>query len=416
MARSRDDDRRTGSTTTRSTSTSTRTRTRCGGGCATEAPLYYNEKYNFYALSRFDDVDAAIVDWDTYRSGRGSTLEVILANAELPAGIILMEDPPIHDIHRGLLTRVFTPRRMAALEPEIRAFCAQSLDPLVGSGGFDFIADIGAYMPMRTIGMLLGIPEQDQEAIRDRFNEGLRIGEDNAPSADGDMLAAGVEMFSEYIDWRAKHPSDDLMTEMLTAEFEDETGTTRCLTRDEALIYVMPAGRCRQRDDDAADRLDRQAARRAPGPAPRAGRRTARCCRTRSRRSCATRRRRRRRPGTPPARWSTMAQVLAAGSIVMLLNGSANRDDRRFPDGDRFDIHRKIGQHLSFGHGIHFCLGAALARLEGRVALDEVLNRFPEWDVDWPNAVQAHTPTVRGLGTHAGRDRMKADEFSSASK
>jgi cytochrome P450 len=84
---------------------------------------------------------------------------------------------------------------------------------------------------------------------------------------------------------------------------------------------------------------------------------------------------------------------------MLLLNASANRDERRFPDPDRFDIHRKIDHHLTFGYGIHFCLGAALARLEGRVALDEVLQRFPEWEVDWENAVQARTSTVRGWQT-----------------
>jgi cytochrome P450 len=89
-------------------------------------------------------------------------------------------------------------------------------------------------------------------------------------------------------------------------------------------------------------------------------------------------------------------QTLPADSIVLLLNGSGNRDDRHFPDADRFDIRRQIDHHLSFGYGLHFCLGAALARLEGRVALDEVLKRWPSWEVDWDNAVQAHTPTVRG--------------------
>jgi cytochrome P450 len=94
---------------------------------------------------------------------------------------------------------------------------------------------------------------------------------------------------------------------------------------------------------------------------------------------------------------STMADV-SEGNVMVLLNGSANRDDRQFPDGDRFDSHREISHHLSFGYGygIHFRLGAALARLEGRVAIDEVLNRFPEWSVDWDGAVRAHTPTVRG--------------------
>ncbi|HEX4864913.1 MAG TPA: cytochrome P450, partial [Acidimicrobiales bacterium] len=89
-------------------------------------------------------------------------------------------------------------------------------------------------------------------------------------------------------------------------------------------------------------------------------------------------------------------RTVPQGSIMLLLNASGNRDERRFEDPDRFDIHRRIGHHLSFGYGIHFCLGAALARLEGRIALDEVLNRFPEWEVDWDNAVQARTSTVRG--------------------
>src|SRR5580700_291382 len=205
-----------------------------------EAPLYYNEKHDFFALSRFDDVDKALMDWDTYRSGRGSTLEIIKASVELPSGIILMEDPPIHDLHRGLLSRVFTPKKMSALEPKIREFCARSLDPLVGAGGFDFIADLGAQMPMRTIGMLLGIPEQDQEAIRDRLDEGMRIedGEQFVPVVN-DFMASGGELFADYVDWRAQHPSDDLMSELLAAEFEDETGERRHLTREEILTYVM---------------------------------------------------------------------------------------------------------------------------------------------------------------------------------
>ena len=140
-----------------------------------EQPLYYNEQYDFFALSRFDDVEQGLIDWDTYRSGKGSVLELIRADIQMPPGMILMEDPPIHDVHRALLSRVFTPKRMLAIEPKVREFCARSLDPLVGSGGFDFIGDLGSQMPMRTIGMLLGIPESDQESIRDRQAEGLRL-------------------------------------------------------------------------------------------------------------------------------------------------------------------------------------------------------------------------------------------------
>ncbi len=360
-----------------------------------EAPLWFNEKHNFYAVSRYDDVDQCIVDWDTYRSGKGSTLEFIQAGVEMPPGLILMEDPPIHDLHRGLLARVFTPRRMNALEGKVRDFCARSLDPLVGSGRFDFIADLGAQMPMRTIGMLLGIPEQDQEAIRDQLDAGLRIEEGEEFTPPTDLFTDGVQVFVDYVDWRADHPSDDLMTELLEAEFEDETGTRRRLTRDEVLVYIMLlagagnetttrligwtgkllAEHPEQRREIAADRGL------IPGAVEEILRYEA--------------------PSPVQARWVTRdvthhGRLVPKDSIMVLLNGSANRDSRHFPDADRFDIHRRIDRHLSFGHGIHFCLGAALARLEGRVALDEILNRFPEWDVDWDHAVQAHTPNVRG--------------------
>ena len=359
-----------------------------------EAPLYRNEKFDFYALSRYDDVEKALVDWDSYRSGKGSTLETIMAGFDIPPGLILMEDPPIHDLHRGLLSRVFTPKAMNAIEPKVREFCARTLDPLVEAGGFDFIADLGAVMPMLTIGMLLGIPEQDQVAIRDRIDEGLRL-DDDTEVPTGDLALAGAELFSEYIDWRADNPSDDLMTALLNAEFEDETDTTRKLTRIEVVTYVMLlagagnetttrligwtgkllAEHPEQRRELAADRsLVPQAIEeilRYEAPSPVQAR-------------------------TVNRDVEYYGETVSEGSVMVLLNGSGNRDDRHFPDGDRFDIHRTIDHHLSFGYGLHFCLGAALARLEGRVALDEVLQRWSDWDVDWDNAKQAHTPTVRG--------------------
>jgi cytochrome P450 len=359
-----------------------------------EQPLYRNEKYGFWALTRFEDVEKGLVDWDTYRSGKGSTLEIILADIEMPPGMILMEDPPIHDVHRGLLSRVFTPKKMAAVEDKVRAFCAETLDPLVGTGGFDFIRDLGAYMPMRTIGMLLGIPEQDQEAIREKVDAGLQLAEDgNLP--DGTAFLAGVEIFGEYIDHRMEHPADDLMTEMLTVEFEDPSGTTRRLTRDEVLTYVMllagagnetttrligwtgkllaehPDQRRALVDDRGLVNNAIEEILRYEAPSPVQA-----------------------RVSSKDVEWH--GESIPAGTIFLFVNGSANRDDRHFEDGDRFDIFRRIDHHLSFGYGLHFCLGAALARLEGRVALDEVLQRFPDWEVDWDNAKQAHTPTVRG--------------------
>src|SRR5262249_53592648 len=146
-----------------------------------ERPCYYNERYGFYALSRFDDVEGCLVDWKTYSSARGTVLELIKSGMEMPPGIMIFEDPPPHTLHRGLLSRVFTPRRMNSIEPQVREFCARVLDPLIGAGGFDFVRDLGAQMPMRTIGMLLGIPEHDQEAIRDRIDEGLRLADGTMP-------------------------------------------------------------------------------------------------------------------------------------------------------------------------------------------------------------------------------------------
>jgi cytochrome P450 len=363
-----------------------------------ERPLYYNERYDFYALSRFADVEKCLVDWKTYSSAKGTILELIKSDFEIPPGSIIFEDPPGHDIHRGLLSRVFTPRKMNAIEPKVREFCARTLDPLVGAGGFDFIADLGASMPMRTIGMLLGIPEQDQEALRDRIDEGLRLEEGTMPDVSSYAAAEQVGNFEEYIEWRAKHPSNDLMTELLEAEFEDETGTTRRLTRPEVLNVVnlvaaagnetttrligwtgkVLAEHPEQRQKLVEDRdlipnaIEELLRFEAPSPAQ--------------------------------ARYVTRdvehhGQVVPEGSVILLLNASGNRDDRKFPDGDSFDVTRKIDHHLAFGYGLHFCLGAALARLEGRVALDEVLKRFPTWEVDWDNAKQARTSTVRGWET-----------------
>ncbi len=361
-----------------------------------EAPLYYNDQHDFFAVSRFDDVERALVDNATFISGRGGVLEFIKAGFEMPPGILIFEDPPTHTIHRRLLSRMFTPRRMAELEPKIREFCAQSLEPFVGTGGFDFIANLGSQMPMRTIGMLLGIPEADQEAIRDAVDASLRTEAGQPMEVREDF--GTHEQFGDYIDWRADHPSDDIMTELLNAEFEDETGTIRRLTRAELLTYISVvagagnetttrligwAGKVlaehpEQRRELVADRslipnAIEELLRFEP-PAPHVARYVARDA-------------------------EFHGQVVPAGSAILLLLASANRDDRKFANGDAFDIHRKIGHHLTFGYGIHFCLGAALARIEGRIALDEVLNRFPEWEVDLAAARLSPTSTVRGWET-----------------
>jgi cytochrome P450 len=362
-----------------------------------EAPLYYNEKHDFYALSRFEDVERGLLDHDTYISGRGPIIELIKANMKIPPGGLIFEDPPAHTHRRSLLSRVFTPRRMNALEAKVREFCCRSLDPLIGAEQFDFVADVGARMPMHVIGMLLGIPEQDLDTVRERADAHLRTEAGEPMQYSDDRFASG-EFFGEYIDWRVKHPSNDLMTELLNAEFEDETGTTRRLTRGEVLAFtniLASAGAettvrlIGWTGKVLADHPDqRRELVEDPSLIPNAIEEILRY-----------------EPPAPHiARYVTRdvehyGQIVPADNAIVFLVGSANRDERRHPDGDRFDIHRNIGHHLSFGHGIHFCLGAALARLEGRVALEEVLKRFPEWEVDLANAKLAPTSTVRGWET-----------------
>jgi cytochrome P450 len=359
-----------------------------------EAPLYRNDRYEFWALSRYEDVAAGLVDWRTYSSARGTVLEFIRNGVQFPPGTILFEDPPLHDAHRALLARLFTPRRMAELEPQVRAFCARSLDPLVGGNRIDFIADLGAQMPMRVIGMLMGIPEEDQEELRDGYDTGLDLEAGEEPAAASGGLFPN-ERFSEYIEWRRKHPSDDLMTELLTARFEDDEGTERTLRDDELLGYIgLLAGAGNETTTRLigwiAWLLDRFPDQRRL------------VAEDRSLVANAVEEILRYEAPSPVQARYVMRDVelygttVPEGSTLLLVNGSANRDEREFPDADRLDVRRENVKHLSFGQGIHFCLGASLARLEGCVALEEVLARWPEWEIDRDAAVRAHTSSVRG--------------------
>lgn len=362
-----------------------------------EHPLYYNEKHDFYAVSRYADLERGLPDWRTLSSARGNILEFVKADIVMPPGTLIFEDPEAHDIHRRLLVKVFTPRRISALEPQVRDFCVRTLDPLAGADRFDLIEAVAAQMPMRVIGMLLGIPEADQEALRDSADESLRT------EAGGQMdLKEGAilsnEMFGDYIEWRSGNPSNDLMTSLLTTEFEDENGTTRTLTRDEVLTYctvVAGAG------NETTGRLigwlgsvlaqhpdQRKELAEDPSLIPNAIEEVLRY----------------ESPGPYTARYVTAdveyhGETIPAGSAMMLVMAAANRDERRYEDPDRFDIHRNVGSQMAFGFGIHYCLGAALARLEGRVALEELLRRFPTWEVDWDGAKLAQTSTVRGWET-----------------
>jgi cytochrome P450 len=290
---------------------------------------------------------------------------------------------------------------MAAVEPLARQFTIEALDPLVGGEEFDFIEDLGAWMPMRTIGCLLGIPEQDQAVLRNNTDEFLTL-KSGAPTTTSTasvdkkaFVVPNYEQIADYVDWRSKHPSDDLMSDLINAEVEEPDGRRRRLQRSEVLTYIstiMGAGsetttrligfigqllsdhadqRRELAEDNSLIPLAIEEVLRYEAPSPVQARYVAHDTRH-------------------------YDQTVPEGSVMLLINGSANRDEERYDHPDRFDIRRSAGGHLSFGQDLHFCLGASLARMEARVALEEVLIRWPDWEVDYGRAVKAHTASVRG--------------------
>ena len=365
-----------------------------------EAPVYYNGRHDFWGISRYADVDAALRDPARLSSARGDILEVVKTDPVMPPGVFINEDPPLHTIHRALVSRAFTPKRIKAVEDKVRAFCVACLDPLVGSERFDFVRDLGAELPMRTIGMLVGIPDADQPAVRAQAHRVLRNKPGEPLPVKKDHYFDG-DMFTDYLAWRQKNPSDDLITELLSVEFEDQTGATRRLRTDELLIFlaviagagVETTGRLfgwmgkvlGEHPDQRQQLVDNHSL------IPNAIEELLRY----------------EPPGPHVARYVAATdvefhgQTVPAGSALLLMLASANRDERHFENPDQFDINRRPGGHFDVWARAHFCLGAPLARLEGRIALEEVLNRFPKWDIDIDNGRRSRTSTVRGLGLNA---------------
>jgi cytochrome P450 len=203
-----------------------------------EAPVYYNEKYNFYALSHHDDLARVLGDRDTFISGKGMVYNIITSGLEMPPGLFINEDPPMHTMHRGIVSRLFTPRAVSGLVPQIQKLCEEIVDGLMGREQFDFMKDFSLQLPVQVIGMLVGVPKKDQADLLAVFQKNL-----HEASADPEQdLMQGIldsaAWFNEYLDWREKNPSDDVMTQLMQFEFEDETGTKRTLRRDEIVTYL----------------------------------------------------------------------------------------------------------------------------------------------------------------------------------
>jgi cytochrome P450 len=366
-----------------------------------EAPCYYNEQLGFYALSRFADVYAASLDWQTYSSARGTVLEMIDTSPgarledEREYGLMIFMDPPRHDDFRRLVSRAFTPRRVSDLEGRTHELCALFLDPLRDASSFDFVEELAAKVPTMLIGALLGVPSEDQNQLRIWGDLMMRYEPDGLSAEKSDAY----HQFSNYLDAmiadRRARPRDDMISDLLAAEITLSDGTIRRLDISEVLSFfslLQLAG-----SETTARLLGWAAVLLARHPEQRAT-----LVRAPAIIPNAVEELLRYEPPSPiQARFVTRdaewhGVTVPANSKIAMLTGSAGRDEREFPDGDRFDVKRDFDRHVSFGYGVHFCLGASLARLEGRIVLEETLARFPEWHVDEREVEMVHTSTVRG--------------------
>jgi hypothetical protein len=359
-----------------------------------EAPVYRNEALGFWALSRHADVAAAFKDVETFSSRHGVSLDrdVFHANADATMSFLAM-DPPRHTRMRSLVSRGFTPRRVSELEPRIREIAREHLDACAPRGGCDFIADFAGKLPMDVISELLGVPAADRPMLRawaDQVvhrDEGMR----GLPPAAAQAALKMVQYFTEMVAASRRTPRDDLTGALLSAEIDgdrlsdreiigflflmivagNET-TTKLLGNAVYWLSRNPEQREKVRGDPALIPLWVEETLRYDNSTQALARLVARDV-------------------------ELHGEKLRAGEKVVLLVGSANRDERVFPDPDRFDVLRNTQRSLAFGQGTHFCLGASLARLEGRVALEELERRLPGWEVELVGSVRVHSVNVRGF-------------------
>ena len=362
-----------------------------------DAPLYHNAGFGFWALTRFDDVLGGLSDPGTFSSAQGTLIEQIQSAQPAPA-MMIFTDPPRHDELRKLVSRAFTPRRVAVLERDVRAMCEAWLDPLADAGGGEIVSDLAGKLPMAVIAALLGAPAEDNARLK-HLSDRLLHREDGSVAKPDDAAAAGAELwvyFSELLAARRIEPSDDMLTALVDAEVVAADGTSRRLTEDEIVMFCLllgvagnettakmiatgavvladfPDERARLVDDPSLWPEAVEELLRFDPPSHYQGRVT-----------------------TQSVEW--YGETIPRDSIVLFVNGAANRDPRAFTDPDQFVADRRIERHLAFGHGIHYCLGAHLARLETRIALDALVRRFPHYEIDRPGVERFHSSNIRGL-------------------
>jgi cytochrome P450 len=366
-----------------------------------EEPVYHNEKLGFYALSRYEDVERASLETEVFSSAKGNVIDIIRDSLSgiPPMEMIIFMDPPKHTAMRRLMSRGFTPRRVAALEDSVRTMAVDGLGRFGDGDVFDYLEDFGAHIPPKVISTLLGIPESEHDQMRRWSDAIMHLAEGDTEqggsSAGVDAMEQMHAYFGELAEVRRRRPEEDFLTTLIEAELTLPDGSTRPLNDMEVVEYVIVlvgAG-----SETVARFLGNAIVVLADSPDQRDLLVDDRSCIPNAVEELL-----RFEPPSPvQGRYVTRdvelhGRVIPEGSICALLTGSAGRDERRFDDPDRVDVQRDVGNHLSLGFGIHFCLGAALARLESRVVLEETLKTFPSWVVDKENLGRTHSSTVRG--------------------
>jgi cytochrome P450 len=356
-----------------------------------DAPAYWNDELRFWALSRFADVHEGFRDFETYSSARGIALEARGDTQGLPMMITL--DPPEHTVMRKLVSRIFTPRAVADMETVTRDIVGGYIDRVVAAGECDLVADITGPFPMDVIAAVLGVPESDRPELR-RYADQILVREDGsmrmpAVALEGFMSIVGY--FVEDLAARRSGSRPGLITDLADAEVDG-----RRLTDDELLGFSMLfiiAGHetTTKLVANAIELLSRHPEQRAA------------LVRDPSLVADAVEEVLRFHSSTQYMHRTLTHDVelhgrtMRTGDSVLLMIGSANRDEREFgPDADRFDIARAPGRHIAFGYGPHFCLGAGLARMEARVALEEIHRRIPDYEVDHDRKARFHSGNVTG--------------------
>jgi cytochrome P450 len=360
-----------------------------------EAPLYRNDELKFWALSRHTDVLAGFRNSTELSNIYGVSLDPISRNSEAHKVMsFLALDDPAHLRLRTLVSKGFTPRRIRELEPRVTEIAVQHLDAALESDSFDYVDDFAGKLPMDVISELMGVPEPDRARIR-ALADGVMHRDDGVSDVPAAAMQASADLLVYYADMvsqRRKQPSDDLTSALLEAEIDGDR-----LTDDEimAFLFLMVVA-----GNETTTKLLANAAywgaRNPDQLAP--------IFDDHSRIPLWV---------EETLRYDTSSQILARsvsgeltlydttladGDVLLLLPGSANRDDRVFEDADEYRIGREIGSKLvSFGSGAHFCLGAHLARMEARVALAELFKRIRGYEVDEANAVRVHSSNVRGF-------------------